>query len=346
MVKVFFIFIFSLSRMLTIHGQSLTVDDLLDLSSQSPKSVDNYMSKKGFSKAGKSVQDNAMAVTFFEKKSANSTDSLFINRSVDFYKKDDISFFVLHTSSRNEYQDGRNRLKNAGFLFDTKKDTSLEAPILFRKKNITIQTNYNTDEDVPVYTFLLQKRDMPNPGNIRFAEDLVKFDSHEYLVSFFGEANVKEDGYYFSEKEIKKCSVLFGNTSQQAVFVWDDEENMSKLSYVIISGVLPTVSARQKGLNIGQNTWMLKSGVYSGMGLRQLLQLNQEDFQFYGRNSELSFMVEPNNTGRVDFKKVGIMLNCLECSSNTRLLENTKVSAADAIDNSLSLNVFYIMITP
>lgn len=345
MVRLFLIIIFYTPFMCMAQSRSLTVNDLLTLSSFSPKNFDNYMNKKGFSPGGRSLQDNAMAVTFFEKRNTKRKDTLHIIRSIDLYKKGDTWCFAFHTSSMNEYMDGRNRLKKAGFFYSDSKDTSTAASLLFQKGNITVQASSGIEDDNSVYTFLLQKKELPNPGNIQYAEDLLRFDSHEYLVSFFGKKNVKQDVYYFSEKELKKCSVLFANSNRQAVFIWDDEANLCKLSYVLISGILPTVSAAHYSGNVSQNKWMLKNGIYSGMSLKELLQLNGNDFEFYGRNSEFSFMVAPENTGNINFKKTGLMLSCLDCNGSG-LLNKLKVSAADGVDNNLSLCVFYIMITP
>ena len=198
------------------------------------------------------------------------------------------------------------------------------------------------EDDSLVYTFLLKKRELPS--SVQFAEDLLSFDSHEYLVSYFGETNVQKDVYYFSEKKIKKCSVLFGNSNRQVVFVWEDENNLCKLSYILISGILPTENGLPFNDNIGRNKWVFKSGIYSGMSIRDLLRLNGKDFKFYGADSEFSMMVEPENTGNIDFKKTGIMLNSLD--GNAPLLKKAKVSAEDIVENRIALHVFYIMLTP
>jgi len=47
------------------YAQSFTVDDLLTLSSVSPKRFDNFMHEKGFISGGRTLQDGAMALTFF-----------------------------------------------------------------------------------------------------------------------------------------------------------------------------------------------------------------------------------------------------------------------------------------
>ena len=325
-------------------SQSLSVNDLLAISSLSPKNFDSYMNKKGFVSAGKSMLNDAMATSFFAKIRKGEKNKPDVSRSVDLYKQDDTYCFALHTSSFKEYMDGRNQLSKAGFFCGNKEDTGSLVTFLYQKRNICVQANAAIEDEQVVYTFLLQKKELPNPASVEYADDLLKFNSHEYLVSFFGE-NVKKDVYYFSEKELKKCSVLFPNTSQQAVFIWDDEVNMQHLSYILISGILPTLSAVQYSGNVSQNKWVLKNGIYSGMKLKELLRINENDFQFYGRNSEFAFMVDPQSPGNIDFKKAGIMLGCIDCNGSS-LLNNAKVSAADAIKNSLSLHIFYIMISP
>jgi hypothetical protein len=79
--------------------------------------------------------------------------------------------------------------------------------------------------------------------------------------------------------------------------------------------------------------------------LRELLEINKRDFQFYGVDSEYSMMVEPQNTGYIDFKRVGIMLSSLDGISSP-LLRKQKISAEEATENRLALHVFYIMLTP
>jgi len=321
----------------------ISVDDLLTLTTLSPKNFDSYMNKKGFLSGGRSMRDNAMAVTFFEKRS--SSDTAVINRSVDLYKKDGSWCFVLRTSSPVEFQEGRNILKKAGFFYDNAKDSANTPSLLFQKRDITVMANAGIKDESNEYSFELKKKELPDPGAIRSGEDLFKFDSHEHLVSFFGAANVKEDIYHFSDTELKKCSVLYGNSNQQVVFIWDDERNLYKISFLIIGGVLPTASAAQYTGSISQNTWKLKNGLCAGMRIKDLLKLNGNDFEFYGRNSEFAFMVEPVNTRNIDFKRIGIRLDCFDCNDEM-LLNREKVSAAEVVERGLAIHVSSIMIAP
>jgi len=326
-----------------IQAQSFTVDDLVALSSLSPKKFDNYMQEKGYKSGGRMMQDDAMAFTFFEKRKITPEDSVFETRRVGLYKKDNAYCFAFHTTCRKEYEDGLIRLTSSKFFRGETPDSS-QAPLFFQKKNLTVHVSTEVEDDSLVYTFLLKKKELPS--SVQFAEDLLGFDSHEYLVSYFGEANVQKDVYYFSEKKIKKCSVLFGNSNQQVVFVWEDENNLCKLSYVLISGILPTENGLPFSDNIGRNKWVFKSGIYSGMSIRELLRVNGgNDFKFYGLDSEFSMMVEPENTGNIDFKKTGIMLTSLD-GRGPAVLKKAKVSAEEVIENRIALHVFYIMLTP
>ena len=302
------------------------------------------MSERGFLAGGRIMQNDAMALTFLGKQEVNPDDTIVHSRTVNLYKKEDAYCFAYHTSSVEEFIEGRNRLKKANFFYPESKDTSQEVPMLFQHRNITIQVSKAIEEGNPVYTFLLRKKELPTIVT-RYAEDLLMFDSHEYLASYFGEENVKKDVYYFSEKKFKKCSVLFGNSNRQVVFVWEDEENLSKLSYILISGVMPTENGLPFNDNIGRNKWSFKNGIYSGMSIRELLEINNRDFKFYGVDSEFSMMVEPENTGYIDFKRVGIMLSCLD-GTGSPILKKQKISAEEAVENRLALHVFYIMLTP
>ncbi|RYG01610.1 MAG: hypothetical protein EOO02_12390 [Chitinophagaceae bacterium] len=345
MAKVLLLLILQGLLLTVVKAQSFNFDDLVVLSSLSPKRFDNYMHEKGYVSGGKQMQDNAMAFTFFEKKKKQTPeDSIIENRSVGLYKQDESFCFAFSTTCRKEFEDGLERLRTNNFLQAEPEDSNAVAPLFFQKGNLTVDVSTQVDSDTSLlYTFLLKKRLLPN--SVQFAEDLLGFDSHEYLVSYFGEANVKKDVYYFSEKKIKKCSVLFGNSNQQVVFVWEDEKNLCKLSYILIAGILPTETGIPFNDNIGRNKWAFKSGIYSGMSIRDLLRLNGYDFKFYGLNSEFSMMVEPVISGNIDFKKTGIMLTSLD-GKGPAVLQTEKVSAEQVVEHRIALHVFYIMLTP
>ena len=302
------------------------------------------MNKIGFASHKSRLDDNLIMTSYFEKKVPKKTDSAII-RSVDLYKKDDTRYFALRTSSLDEYLEGQRQLIKAGFFYDNKKDTSKPTSILFQKKNITIETSCNVEDDIAQYTFLLQKKEPPNPATIQHAEDLLKFNSHEFLVSFFGEKNVKKDLYYFSETELKKCSVLFGNSTRQVVFVWEDETNLYDLSFILVSNIIPTESAQKFDKILPNNKWTLKNGIHAGMSLIDLLKLNGKDFEFYGNLSKLSFIIKSGGDDKIDFKKTVITLSCTNCNNN-RLFNTSIVNALDIVGENLPMSVSNIMLLP
>ena len=228
---------------------------------------------------------------------------------------------------------------------DAGKELADKATLLYQRRAITIRAKVDAEENDEDYTFVLSRKDIPDPSSVRYAEDLLKFDSHEYLAACFGENNVKKDVYIFLKRNQKKCSILFPNSNEQAVFIWDDENNFRKLSYVLISGTLSTPDADQYSGSYGNNKWELKNGIYQGMRISDLLRLNSNDFKFFGNRSEFSMMVEPKVTGSINFKWIGIGLNCFDCDKSL-LLDKQKVSASDAVDNNLALHVSCIMIKP
>jgi hypothetical protein len=325
-----------------VQAQVISIDDLLTFSSLSSKNLNNFLNKRNFVPVKNYTQYNDRSISYYQNKNRKDSDSIF--RKLDIITGKEEQSFLLNTSSRAEFNENCAKLKKAGFMISCLPGNENHDDQFFQKKNFTVTTGTTIEEDILYYRIFLQKKELLTADQVQYSEDLLKFDSHEYLASFFGEQNVKKDLYYFSEKELRKCSVLFPNTSRQALFIWNDQDKYMDLSYILISGVLPTVSAVQYSNFISQSKWFSKEGLYAGMSLYEVLQLNNEDFTFYGRNSEVSFMVDPNSRGNIDFKKTGIMLGCVN-SEVYRLLGKEKISALEAFNRHIPLYVYYIMVS-
>jgi hypothetical protein len=344
MKQVLFFFLLQSLIQGTVNSQSFTIDDLLSLPNLTAKNIDPFMNKNGYSSHPGSVYNELLTTSYFEKIKKKNKDTL-TKRSIDFYKKGNVKCFAFHTTSENEYTAGQKKIIQAGFYYDEKLDISKAPLVIFQKKNITIETLTRIEDGFPSYTFLLKQKEIPNPDSIRYAEDLLKFDSHEYLVSFFGAANVKKDYYYFSENNLKKCTVIFGNSSRQAVFIWDDENNYNHLSFIIISNIIHTVSAKNFDGIIGINEWELTNGIYPGMGLKELLKINGEDFEINGNNSELAMMAKPGGNGKIDFKKMAITLSCNNCN-HEKIFNGPIVKAMGLAEENQPVYVYNIIIFP
>ncbi len=326
------------------NSQSFNVDDLLALTSMPKKNIERFLCKKNFSPAN-SETENTLPSTIFLKKIKNCKRGDEPERSILLYKTDGARCYVLHTSSRAEYLNGQTRLIKDGFVYDTGKNFAKEPSVFYQKRNITIEAVTETKDDVAGYTFILKQKEMPDISNIRNAEDLLQFTSHEFLTSFFGENNVSKDMYYFSEKELKKCSVLFGGSNRQAIFMWKDEINLSVIEYILISTEMPTEGGAKTDKVLNTNEWKLKSGIHHGTGIKELLRLNENDFSIYGNSSELAFMVAPADNGNIDFKKTALLLTCKGCNTDALFDKNT-ISALDIAKKDLPVSVFDIIIYP
>ena len=324
-----------------LKSQSFTVDDLVKLASMPSKNIDKFMNRNGFTASGKWNVDT-IGISFNQKIKKNKID-ITPQRSVDIYTKDSSKFICFHTSSPIEYIDGQKVLIKKGFIYDNKREPDKESSLLFQKWNVTVNAIVETIEGKPEYKFLLTEKRIPTA--VVYAEDLLKFDSHEFLAGYFGEQNVKKDLYYFSEKELKKCSVLFGNSSHQVVFVWNDENNLNNLAFILVSNIIPTVNSPKPEGVISNNEWKLKCGMHPGMSIKDLIKLNENDFEIYGNESELGLMIKPGANGKIDFKKTAVMLTCSNCN-NDKFFEKAEVSALDVAKKNLPMYVFDIILYP
>jgi len=287
------LFLISFLVVCNVHGQEYSVKDFLYVSSFSPKKLESYLSKKKFLPGGSRFQNDIMINIYNLKpaKSKKKKDTLNIKRSIETFHTKNNSSFTYITSLKKEYTESLEELKEAGFFCGNEKDT---VNIFFQKRNISVLANRIVEQDDDtLYSLAINQQVLPLPGDIQFAEDLLLFYSHEYLVSFFGEKNVIKDVYYFSEKEVAKCSVLFPKTSRQAVFIWEDNVNLCKPAYLIIGGNMNAGTLSNYDGIISENVWNSRDGIYSGMSLNSLMRLNGNSFKFYGKNSESPYMIVP-----------------------------------------------------
>ncbi len=326
------------------NSQSFNVDDLLSLTSMPQKNLERFMSKNKFSLANSDEENTPQSTTFLQKiKKSKRGDEP--ERSVILYKTDDTQYYVLHTSSKAEYLDNQSRLIKDHFVYDTSKKFANERSMFYQKRNVTLEATAEIKDDDADYTFVLKQKQLPDISQVRYAEDLLQFNSHEFLTSFFGENNVMKDMYYFSEKELKKCSVLFGGSNRQVVFVWKDQINLSAIEYILISTEMPTEGNSNNDKVLNTNEWQLKSGIHHGTNIKELLKLNENDFLVYGNGSELAFMIEPSGNGKIDFRKTALLLTCKGCNTDA-LFDNKTISALDIAKKDLPVSVFDIIIYP
>jgi|SRR6185437_2197493 hypothetical protein len=324
-----------------VSCQSFSVRDLLELTNLPSNGINNFMLKKGFI-INHDLHNDSIDASFIPRVKIRKK-PVQIRQGVDFYQKNGSRYFVFHTLDLDDYQNGERRLIKSDYIHDKKKNIDKDSLILFQRKNISILASIEVKDSVAKYTFKLKQRKIPD--SVLYAEDLLQFDSNEFLESYFGEKNVTKDLYYFSEKELKKCSVLFNGTLYQAAFVWGDENNLNNLSYIIVSNLLPTKDGKQNSIVNENNAWKFQNGIHHGMELKDVLRLNEADFDIYGNKSDFAFMVNPDNSGKINFKKTALMFNCRDCSDNI-IFDQPDISALDIVKARLPMRVFDIIIYP
>lgn len=341
--QLLFLFILQTFSVSIVLGQSFAVDDLVTLVDQSPQSIDHYMKKKGFDIAdvkADSIASEASFIIRVKKKNPYSGPK----RKVDISLGNDCKYFSLYTSSKSEFIDGKKYLVKSGFFYDKGKNVNDTSTMLFQKGNLSIEAfaDFKTDTTIG-YSFSAKQRKIPS--GVKYAEDLLQFDSHEFLVSFFGEQNVKKDRYYFSEKELRKCSVLFSGTRYQVVFIWKDQENLNDLLYIVVPHRLPTESGQNNNTLTGSNEWQFRNGIYPGMNIKELLKLNEKDFGIFGSKSELAYMVKPMEEGKINFRKTVVVLSCGTCD-DIKIFNQNEVSALDIVKKDVPMYVNDVLIYP
>ena len=331
--------------MCNVHSQEFSAKDFLFASSAPSKKLESYLTKNHFLPGGSKIQDGSQVNIYRylkPQKGKKRKDTLHIDRTIEILRTKNNFSFTYITSLKKEFDESLLELKESGFFCGNEKDTT---GILFQRKNITVLASTLKETDDTLYSLVIHQQELPLPETIQFAEDLLQFYSHEYLVSFFGESNVIKDLYYFSEKDVAKCSVLFPKTSRQAVFIWEDNINLCKPAYLIIGGNMNTSTISNYDGVIGENVWNSKAGIYSGMSLNSLMRLNGNSFKFYGKNSDSPYMIVPEKTGSINFKTNRVVLGCLN-PSGSRLVNNATIGADEILSDNLGLYVYMMMILP
>ncbi|MEO5889831.1 MAG: hypothetical protein ABIQ31_06230 [Ferruginibacter sp.] len=338
----FVIFIFFV---LPCKGQVFTTENIFDFFSLSPSRFDSHLSEKGFAFTGKDARNDTILRLYDYRRTRNFKNIDSITRSMIRADGKDMSSITYETGSRAEYLNIRAQLKKAGFYCNQEQGGDSLPSLLYQQKDLSVRTLIKTEDSVTRYSLQFQRKTFPGNKDIYYANDLLTFTSHEYLVYYFGEKNVKKDIYFLSGNEIAKCSVLFLNTNRQVVFIWSDQDNRCSISSLLFGGQLNLQSSLETGKYVAENNWMLKSGVRPGMSLMQLRMLNGNDFSFYGGNSANSGSIIPDNNGKLDFKKEEIVLGCLNCNDD-KFTTAKKMNADDSIQEGRILFVLSVVLNP
>jgi hypothetical protein len=263
-------------------------------------------------------------------------------RTISIQEENDRTIICYQTSVEAEFNKLKEQIGKEGFKSYVSTTSGIQ---VLQKDNFLINTSIEIKDSTTFFTCLLERRELPKVKDIVYAEDLLSVSSHEYLSLLFGKANVKKDVFYYSSTETNRCSILFPNTNREVVFIWNDETNYRKTAFLIIGGNSITNSSSNFNQQIEQNAWRSKQGVYSGMSLAELQILNGKEVRFYSWHLDQAGMLAPKNTGQIDFARIDIVLNCLNCNES-RFQQVNVVNSENAILENRKIYVSTMIILP
>ena len=317
--------------------QPLTVGDFQSLTTLSDKNTSKLLDQKGFRTAG-SLYINGFSEYIYAPRKKENNDSAF--RSVSDFSRQSNSSFTYKTSSTEEYDGIVKQLQDAGFWQTIGDDGN---SLFFQKKDFSITSSQELEDSMTIFKFTVVRSFLPDISGIQYAEDLTHYNSHENLVYTFGDKNVLKDYYYFDENRLRKCSILYPNSSRQVIFVWKDEEAMKELSYIIIGGGLRTNSTIQSDQAYALSDWPFRSGLRLGMRISEIEHINGSDFEIFAGGSEYQGTIVPTSRGKLDFRNTGLQLNCLNCYGDTAY-GSEKISAGTAINRGFQMYIVSVLL--
>jgi len=340
-MKPFYFFLILLINSTLAYSQPFYIKDIIDFTGYTVNKFDNHITKKkDFQRDYYAPQESVAINNYIQKQ---KKDDLAIRR-IAFDSKAGKTAIHYQTSVQQEQEALLQQLKAIGFKAYADDTNELAGQVL-QYGNLRAYISTEVMDSVALYTFIIERKELPRAKDLQFAEDLLPISSHEYLCYVFGEKAVKKDVFYYSETETNKCSVLFPNTNRQLIFIWNDEKNYSNTAFIIVGGQLRPIGAAQTTMSIEHNLWRSKQGIYSGMTLRELQALNEEPINFYSWGQEQEGMLAPKNQGKLDFSKIGLVMNCLNCKDENYQQAGV-VSSESQIRQDKKIYVSTIIILP
>lgn len=247
------------------------------------------------------------------------------------------------TTSAEEYQTLLGQLKEKKFNYP--EEGAHPDKSIFQLRDMLVETHVDTLDGVVVHSFMFFRKHFPDPIDVNYADDLFVFSSHEYLAHYFGEQNVRKDMYFISGNDMVNCSILFANTARQVVFLWYDQANRRGIRGILLGGQQNVAGATQLSNYVGQNNWVLKSGLFAGMTLYQLRVKNEADIVFHGGNSPDAGTVVADNKGKFNFNREQVELGCINCSDEA-FARAKLIHGDEALEDGRILFVLSIAVQP
>jgi hypothetical protein len=289
------------------YTQKIDIRELTSLLETNPNKIEAQLRKKGF-RSGNLFTGNEIGTPGYFR--LDHEDERTIARAMQVNLRGRTSELVYQTSSPEEIDHLKTEIGANGYQSQPAKNN---APIVYQKQNYCIECFSTVVDTMVLYTLKMVRTELPRLKEIIYAEDLLQLNAQEYLAEVFGRSNIRADEYYFTPTEKNKCTVLFPNTNREVFIIWNDEDNMRDIAFVVIGGSLGKGEQTNQVNQVSSNIWRTRQGLSCGMTLRELVRLNKEAVSFFGWNSEFAGSLTPKNNGRINFDQLKLIFHCLNC---------------------------------
>lgn len=311
------------------------MSELVSLTGNTSAKFDQHIGRKGYKAPHWGNSPDSTVYVYYDKKNGPQEEMCIVKCNEP--NKTRVRFQTPHEEEFKRLETG---LQSEGYLYTEKDQVGL-----YQKGLLCVHTWKKAEGDKTTYFFEVEKKTLPKARDIVYAEDLLSLSSHEYLAAVYGDANVKKDFFYFSDEEVNKCSVLFPNTPMQVIFIWKDEASRRDIDFILLGGQLRAQSSAGYDRPVVQNTWQSKQGIQSGMSLKELYGLNDNDIQIYSWGSDRPGVVDATTKGNLNFKKLSLVLNCFDCNDD-KLSAATSLKASNLINEGRRVFVSTIVLMP
>lgn len=288
------------------------------------------------------TQPEADTLFIFHKRQKNKS----LEKLIEKNGQNNFAPILFQTTSLAEFNEMNRELQQAGFSYSAKHTVCPNVYALYQRGNLCIRPHIKKEAEQTLYCFLIEKKQLPTGNTILHAEDLFQLQSHEYLTAVFGSNNVQKDVFYFTENDIAPCSILFPKTAMQVIFVWADKDYNSNISLLILGRNTGATAFENFYRPVQWGKWRSLQGVYPGMPLKELEQLNGNNLNLYGWETETPGFVHRDSKGKIDFRKIGIQLDCLDCNEDRFYSDTPLLNSATLLQHNRQVYVSTVILSP
>lgn len=283
--------------------KEVTLNDLIFFTSCSNKEFNSFAGKHGFN-LPKGFRHSTEPF-YINKQSAKDK----IHRSIIPAKSEKGKMVLFRTELESEFTLLKTQSGALGFR-QIIEDKPAVNETRYQKLDLILSFRIEREEDKRMYVISLERTRQNHASTYVYAEDLLQIESHETLLAVFGNQNVKRDTLHIDEDQVLPFSVLYPDSYSEAILIWSDKINERKVEMVVIGEKL----RRNNWRGSQQNKWYSRQGIHLGMPLKELIIANNEHFQLYGLHTDYPGFIVPDSPGAINFKKLGIQMNCMDCS--------------------------------